>query len=156
MTFQPREDVIDTVTDVLHDDTQAHNWRIDLTADSIYTMTEGGSLDFGGSEYEQAGYEEIQPEKKNPDDDYGWWHLDEGTYRVEYNEGIDLDDDQLALVTSHQRLLMAGGHHSAQLIASDCDELHMQLHVGDGGLHIKENARLSSLFVMDAVETTRN
>jgi hypothetical protein len=152
MTFQPRYDVVDTVTNILHDDTQAHNWRVDLTVSNVYKIESGGSLDFGGSEYEQADYTEIDPEKKDPDDDYGWWHLEEGTYRIEYNEGINLNNGQLALVTTHQRLLMAGGHHSAQLISSDCDELHMQLHVGDGGLHIKENARLSSLFVMDTAE----
>jgi hypothetical protein len=150
MTFRPRHDVVDTVTNILHDDTQAHEWRVDLTVNNVYNIESGGSLDFGGSEYEQAAYSEITPEKKDPDDDYGWWHLEEGTYRIEYNEGIDLNDGQLALVTTHQRLLMAGGHHSAQLVSSDCDELHMQLHVGDGGLHIKENARLSSLFVMTA------
>ena len=134
---------------VVHLDTQSSAPRgLDLTAAAVYRLTGGGSLDFGGSEYEEASREQLEAELAQPDDDYGWWDLRAGTYFIRFNEDVELDDGNVGLVYPHRRLLAAGGHHPAFQIQGGQSPLEVPIMVAERGLRIKENARVSKLLVL--------
>jgi len=86
---------------IIHRDTQQHQSHFDLTVDKIHRFTKAGSLDFGGSEFEPAGKELVDPQK-NDGDDYGWWHLTGGTYQATMNEQIKETEDTTALLAPHE------------------------------------------------------
>ena len=134
---------------IVHLDTQAPGLGIDLTVAEVHRISGPGSLDFGGSEFEAASHERIPPQKRDPEDDYGWWDLKEGQYVVRYNEGVD-PGAGVAVVYPHTRLLHAGGHHPAFSIQEPQDPIEGLLLVGSAGLHLKENCRVSTLLLVDA------
>jgi deoxycytidine triphosphate deaminase len=142
---------------VVHFDTQSESASdgLDLTAAAVFAFTGPGQLDFGGDEEQPAERRRLDPEKRAPDDDYGWWNLDAGTYAVRFNESVQLEAGDVALLTPHERLLKAGAHHPvcglrAPRAASDA--LETVLSVGNAGLHVKENARLSTLLLFEQGE----
>lgn len=127
--------------DVVHADTQRHEDGFDLTVAHIHELREPGRIDFGGGELEPARTERVATAKRDPDDDYGWWTLEPGTYLVEYNEFLTAEHQRLFL-QPRDALLAQGAHHPSLLVT----ELpKMPLHVGDAGVRIKENARVSTL-----------
>jgi deoxycytidine triphosphate deaminase len=137
----------DHVDGLVHYDTQATSHGLDLTAGAIHRLTGPGHLDFGGSEFAPAEHAAIEPERAHPDDDYGWWSLMGGTYRVVYNETLALPDGYVAHLTSHERLLDAGAQHPATTLTGAQDPLTTLLTVSDAGCRIKENSRISRLSV---------
>ncbi|PSQ80290.1 MAG: deoxycytidine triphosphate deaminase [Bacteroidetes bacterium QS_8_68_15] len=139
---------------VVHFDTQseAADDGLDLTADAVFAFTGPGQLDFGGDEEQAAERRRLDPEKRDPDDDYGWWDLEEGTYPVRFNESIELGAGEIALLGPHERLLRAGAHHPVCWLRAPretSEALEAVLAVGSAGLHVKENARLSTLLLFD-------
>ena len=148
MTTDETERVADRTTDILHLDTQEFAFGVDLTVAEVHRLTGPGSLDFGGSEFAAAPTEPVEPVKRDPGDDYGWWTLDGGTYRVVYNEGVDLDEDEFGLVLPHPRMLQAGAHHPSFSVFGEVDEIATLLSVGSAGCNIKENSRISRLVIL--------
>lgn len=138
------------VDGLVHLDTQKAAVGLDLTVGSVYRLTGPGSLDFGGSELEAAQKQEMEPELRHQDDDYGWWELDAGTYLVRYNESLSLDSGRWAYLLPHERLLMAGASHAAFVVDGPRDPLETLLSVGPAGCNLKENCRLSRVVVMEA------
>ena len=108
MTLHDKEQVAKRLENLVHLDTQGFSLGVDLTVAEVHRLTGGGKLDFGGSEFEAAETEKVTPEKADPEDDYGWWHLEAGTYLVRYNEHLKLAEGELGLVSPHTRLLQAG------------------------------------------------
>jgi deoxycytidine triphosphate deaminase len=137
------------VGDLIHWDTQKASVGLDLTVDAVFRVTDGGSLDFGGSEERAADREEMEPVLAGPDDDYGWWTLEPGSCLVRYNETLELEDGQYAHVLPLERLLRAGASHSAFLVDGSRDALEVLLQVGDGGCRLKENCRISRVVVSE-------
>lgn len=133
---------------VLHSGTQQHDYETDLTAGTIFRVTGAGALDFGGSEYEEAPREQLQPQKADVGDDYGWWTLEPGAYIVRYNETIQPTSTQIAFIQPHERLLLAGGFHAAFHFRAARPHLETLVQVGTGGLRVKENARISKLLIV--------
>ena len=138
---------------LVHFDTQSSAASgLDLTAAEVFALTSPGQIDFGGSEARPAERRRIEPEKEAPDDDYGWWDLEEGTYIVRYNEAAALQPGQVALVVPHERLLVTGARHAAFAVRTPheaSEAMETPLAVGRSGLRIKENARLSTLLVFE-------
>lgn len=134
---------------VVHLETQAHEYEVDLTAGDVYRLTGPGSLDFGGSEFEEAHRNHLQPKLANPDDEYGWWDLTEGAYIVRYNEAVDPGENAIAFVQPHERILMAGAHHPAFHFRGRRENLETLFIVGDGGCKLKENCRVSKLLIFE-------
>lgn len=134
---------------LVHLDTQRAPSGIDLTADEIYRTTGSGQLDFGGSEFQAVPREPITPVLDDPDDDYGWWTLEQGAYVVRYNESLRLDEGQKAVVSPLERTLHAGAHHGAFLLDDGRDPLETLLVVSRMGCRLKENCRLSRLVVFE-------
>lgn len=143
------EETRDCVTDLVHFDTQRARTGLDLTVEAVFRVTGSGALDFGGSEFEPAGRDEIEPELAAPDDEYGWWELGPGSYVVHYNEGVDLHGDQLGRIYPLSRLQQAGASHPAFVVQGGHDTLTALLTVGRGGCDLKENCRVSRLLVSE-------
>lgn len=148
MPISDSDHVADKTTDLLHLDTQEFPFGIDLTVAEIHQLTGPGSLDFGGSEFAEAPSELLEPVKRNPDDDYGWWPLEQGTYLIRYNEGVELDEDEIGLVQAHPRLMRAGAHHPSFTVYGEENDLYTLLSVGTSGCNIKENSRVSRLLIL--------
>jgi hypothetical protein len=138
------DETAESIDNVIHLDTQRAEDGVDLTVAAVYKLGGGGRLDFGGSEYEEAEQMELRAERKEREDDYGWWRLTPGEYIIEYNERYV--GDGVARVFPHARLLRAGASHSAFRPQSE-ESLKTLLQVGQGGIHIKENARVSTLVI---------
>ncbi|WP_144796671.1 dCTP deaminase/dUTPase family protein [Halorubrum depositum] len=129
---------------LVHEPTQTEGSGVDLTVAEVYEITGPGRVDFGGGELEAAATEPREREKRDPDDEYEWWSLDAGTYLVEHNESFAGDDLRFTVQT-RDALLERGAFHPTLRVA----ELpRVPLSVGDAGIRIKENARIST--VVDA------
>ena len=116
---------------------------IDLTVSSISRISTGGSLDFGGSEFQEAAATILVPKKKADDEPYGWWNLTQGNYLIRFNERIDPPQGTAVMIVPHERLIAAGGSHPAIVVDRISEDVSVLLQVGVEGLSIKENARVS-------------
>jgi hypothetical protein len=130
---------------IVHEPTQTEGRGFDLTVDEVYAVTGPGRVDFGGGELEPADVEPHDSEKRDPDDDYEWWHLDAGQYLVEYNESLAVDDMSFTLQTRDE-LLERGAFHPTLHVT---DLPRVPLAVGDAGIRLKENARISTLIAAE-------
>ncbi len=127
---------------------QVHEWWVDLTVARIYRVKGMASLDFGGGEFQPGKTELCLPIKRSPEDAYGWWELHEGYYLVEFNENLPSRSNQVALLQPHARLLAGGCFHPTLLVQELNSELRVPLWVPKIGIQLKENARISRLWVM--------
>jgi len=129
-----------SVEDTVHEETQDTEEGFYLTVANVYVVEEAGRIDFGGGELEKAGLKPVETEKRNPDDDYGWWNLDAGTYVVEHNESLDVSEP--VTVRTRTELLERGAYHPTVHVT----ELpFLPLTAGGDGLRVKENARISAV-----------
>ena len=128
------------VKNVVHEETQRTDEGFDLTVSEVYVVEEPGRVDFGGGELEEASLAAVETEKRNEDDDYGWWNLDAGTYVVEHNEALGVEE--AVTVRTRAALLERGAYHPTVRVT----ELpRLPLTVGGDGLCLKENARISTV-----------
>lgn len=132
-------DLVDAVEGFVHEPTQVRDdGGIDLTVTEVYNIRAPARVDFGGGELEPAGKEPHDQVWRSEDDDYQWWHLDAGTYLIEYNESLS----GTALLQPRTEIVERGGSHPTFGLA----ELpSVPLTVGGAGLRLKENARVSTL-----------
>ncbi len=141
----PADSIAEHLDGLVHLDTQQAPNGIDLTVDSIARPTGPGQLDFGGSEFASMPREPLSPVLDDPDDDYGWWTLEEGTYIVQYNESLTMPEGQQARLYPLERTLRAGAHHGTYILDDGRDPIETLLVVGRMGCRLKENCRLSRL-----------
>jgi len=134
---------------LVHLDTQRAANGLDLTVDAVFRTTGHGRLDFGGSEFQAAPRERIEPVLDDPEDDYGWWTLEKGAYVIQYNESLHLGEGQQAVVSPLERTLHAGAHHGSFVLDDGRDPLETLLVVSRMGCRLKENCRVSRLVVLD-------
>lgn len=130
---------------LVHPDTQVRGGAVDLTVDTVYAIDEPAHLDFGGSELQLAATTELDPELRLPSDDHGWWSLSPGTYLIEYNERLV---DPPAFLQPRDVLIRGGGSHASGWV---WELAPIGLHLG-GGLELKENARISTLWPAPPVD----
>ena len=123
---------------------QVRNNNLELTLKSIHTFESRGQVDFGGGEYKESKQQEIVPVLEN-DSKYGWWDLKKGNYLVIYNEVLD-KPKFMALISPHERILCTGSFHPTFFWLSEEERRKIVtiLQVGKNGLHVKENARIST------------
>ncbi|MDY6817485.1 MAG: dCTP deaminase [Halobacteriales archaeon] len=134
------QDLQDALDGIVHADTQVGELGIDLTVGEIYDIDGPGRIDFGGGELEPAELSAHDRTWRNPDDDYQWWHLDDGQYLIEYNE--TLTGDTIGVLEPRPAMLERGVAHPTVHVQA---LPRMPLAVGAGGVRIKENARISRL-----------
>lgn len=142
------EQVAALVKGVIHAKTQIQEHAVDLTLRSVFKLTNRGCVDFSGKEYAPCEGDKIAPQKRRPEDKFGWWDLEAGDYLLEYNESLLLQDKTVGILQPHHRLVMAGGIHNDHLLIYPDILPAALLHVGPRGLSIKENARVSQLIVL--------
>ncbi|WP_414837588.1 deoxyuridine 5'-triphosphate nucleotidohydrolase [Candidatus Nanosalina sp. VS9-1] len=127
----------------------------DLTAKEIHRFKESGKLDFSNSEREIPETEKVEASKKDEEDDYGWWNLEPGAYKIKTNEIVDLPEDIIGFAYPRSSLLRMGctiengvwdagfrGTSEFLLIVENSE-----------GVEIKENARVNHI-VFEKIEET--
>ena len=134
---------------LVHLDTQRAPNGLDLTVDAIHRTTGPGDLDFGGGEFEPAPRDRLAPVLDAPEDQYGWWTLEEGAYVIRYNESLTLADGQQARIYPLERTLHAGAHHGTFVLDEGRDPIETLLVVSRMGCRLKENCRVSRLVVSE-------
>ena len=153
MTLLKEDHLANHITSLIHRDTQQQKIRMDLTAGEIHKFTGPGALDFGGSEFEPAGRQLITPGKKNEEDDYGWWNLPEGSYRVTMNEKMDAAHPNaiIGILVPHDHALQAGLISNSLLLSAEGEQqsISVNVHVPEAGCNIKENARIAALYLVE-------
>lgn len=134
---------------IIHEETQQHQYSLDLTVDSILSFQQGGALDFGGSEFKPAVTKVLDPKKRQPEDDYGWWELDRGTYRLRFNEALKNSSGTFALISAHTHASQVGLQIQTNTFTEEnvSQTLAVNITVPSVGCSIKENARLATLHI---------
>lgn len=150
MALSNSKDLIETVSDIIHQDTQLQEYHIDLTVSEIHEFDSAGSLDFGGSEFEPASTAKLDPVKKNSDDSYGWWNLAGGIYLAICNESISPKDDASVIIAPHQNAMEAGLMINTFIadIEKTGSGVRLPLQIPGAGCKIKENARFASAYII--------
>jgi len=131
------DDVLAVVDGLLHEETQVHDAGVDLTAATVERIVDPGRVDFGGGELEPGGREPIERYWRNPQDDYQWWELDRGQYLLTLNESVT---DGPVRIQPRTTILERGATHPTLRVSSLPS---LPLTVAEGGIHLKENARVS-------------
>jgi hypothetical protein len=128
------------VEGIVHEETQVGERGLDLTAAEVYEVDAPGRVDFGGGELADAELSPHERARRNPDDDYQWWHLDGGQYLVEYNES--LTGAESIVLQTRDEVLARGAFHPTLSV----ERLgRVPLSVAPGGIRLKENARISTV-----------
>ena len=128
---------------------QVHAYHVDLTARTIHGLNPTGEVDFGGSEYVPAQRQPLRTHQKHSQDRYQWWDLPHGAYLLEFNEALELADNEIALLEVHDRLLRAGASHPANFLRGYVNPVQTLLSVTSARVQIKQNARIASLRVFE-------
>ncbi len=135
-----------------HLDTQLQPNGFDLTVEKIFRF-EKGKIDFSNSERELPEGKEI-PAVKKENDEYGWWDLSEGEYKIKTNEKINLPNNMIGILFPRSSLLRIGCFtHHALVDSGFKGRLEFILVVGKQGLKLKENARVSQIVFRKVEET---
>lgn len=146
MSFLAFDELKRKVSNLIHEDTQRHDHHLDLTVAEVHRINGAGSLDFGGSEFKPATTEKLKPEKQKADDDYGWWKLQQGPYKVIFNESVKVEDSTAALISAHPHARQSGLISDSYVLSDNNSEvISMNVTVSEAGCNIKENARLGEL-----------
>ncbi|MFQ5724062.1 MAG: dCTP deaminase [Terriglobia bacterium] len=130
---------------------QVHAYAVELSAKQIYGLAPTGQVDFGGSEYVAAERQPVPTHQKHSQDKYQWWTLMHGAYLVEFNETLELAEDEIALLEPHERLLRAGAEHPSLYLRGKQNPLTILLSVSGAKMEVKQNARISTLRVFHLV-----
>ena len=146
--FISGSEVASRIRNLIHKSTQVKKDKVHLTLKQIYFLDEKGSLDFSGKELTVAKRKPMVAEKKSPEDEYGWWCLGEGTYLMEFNEQIDLNEKEVAILQPREELLQNFCFHPLRIITSPQRLSPIPLIVGSKGMNVKQNARISVLKVV--------
>lgn len=150
MILLKSDELSNHIGSIIHQDTQQHDNHFDLTIAEIHQLTDAGSLDFGGSEFQPAERRVLDPQKKNASDDYGWWHLNKGIYQATMNEEIKEFKDTIALLAPHTHALQAGIIANTSILSGneEGESVAMNFRVPEAGCNIKENARFAVLYLL--------
>lgn len=138
-------DLASRVDGLLHEPTQVHDDRVDLTLTEVSVVREPGRIDFGGDELVDAELDPVETGLRNPGDQYQWWNLREDQYVVEFNETVVGDEP---LVVQPRQELLARGATLPTLHTSELGPMPLSVphRVGRGDcLRLKENARVATV-----------
>ena len=145
------------ITDYLNLDIQLTPNGFDLTAGSVFEFIHPGALDFSNKERVIPQTKEIKPEKKNPQDKFGWWNLTRGAYKIRANEGFSLPEDLAAIAFSRSSLLRIGVFTQNGVWDAGFKGKSEFILVVENpqGLRLKQNARLIQVIFIRMNKTER-
>jgi hypothetical protein len=140
--MEPGELFDEWLDGTIHRPRQVDALGVHVTVAAILKTHSRGLIDFGGGEYREAAAHPLSVDERKPNDKYGWWRLDEGTYVVDFNESIREGAPPLLLAGSN-RLLRCGACAAAAVCGPG--PIRTVLTVAGAGLNVKENARIALL-----------
>lgn len=136
-------------------DTQLTPNGFDLTAAEVFEFDAPGALDFSNKERKVPEGKKALPEKKSPQDQFGWWNLPKGIYKVRTNESVNLPNDLVAIAFSRTSLLRMGAftqHGVWDAGFRGRGEFILAVD-NPNGIAIKQNARVAQLVFTSINET---
>ncbi len=135
------------VEDYVHLETQLQPNGVDLTAARIEAFDGPGRLDFSNDERWVPDTTPLQPEQQDADDDYGWWRLEQGAYKVVCNETLHIPNDLVGIGFPRSSLLRMGALIQNAYWDGGFDGTGAFLLVVENpdGIRVKENARVNQL-----------
>ncbi|MDY6776812.1 MAG: deoxyuridine 5'-triphosphate nucleotidohydrolase [Candidatus Nanohaloarchaea archaeon] len=138
-----------------HLETQLTPNGFDLTAAEIRTFDGPGKLDFSNDEREIPGTTPLEPVKKDDSDEYGWWELDPGVYKMVTNEKVKIPKDLAAIAFPRSSLLRMGATIDNGVWDGGFEGVsEFLLNVENPeGVEIKENARVNHIVFVRMEET---
>jgi len=127
----------------------------DFTAAEIHRYKDSGRLDFSNSEREIPDTEKVEPVKQNEEDEYGWWQLEPGVYKIVTNEIVDIPNDVVGFAFPRSSLLRMGCTIENGVWDSGFKgKSSFMLKVDNPeGVEIKENARVNHIVFHRMEET---
>jgi dUTP pyrophosphatase len=136
-------------------DTQLTPNGFDLTAAKIYEFTGAGSVDFSNKERKIPECRELAARKDNPQDKFGWWHLEPGVYKVLTNETVRLPLDLIAMAFSRSSLLRMGAFTQTGVwdAGFEGNSEFVLVVTNREGMKLKQNARVVQLLFTKITET---
>lgn len=143
MDLLPGKDAATRVAGIIHPKYQIHGYSVHLTVRSVSSVDPVGQLDFGGSEYRPAGKLAIATRRLRAEDRYEWWELERGCYLIEFNETLELAENEIALLEPDERLLRAGAVHAPIFLRGRVAQVETLLQVEALVVKVKQNARIS-------------
>lgn len=126
---------------------QVHRYSVYLTVKNVFEIEPTGRVDFGGKEYSTAGRVALATRKRSPEDRYVWWGLGRGSYFIEFNESLELAENEIAVLEPDERLLRAGASHATIWLRGKIEPMEMMIEVGALNVELKDNARTSRIRV---------
>lgn len=128
----------------------------DLTVEKIFSFESKGLLDFSNKERVISKEKELKSTKNKRKEQYGWWNLKEGVYKVRTNEIVNLPKNLVGLSFPRSSLLRMGGFvHTGVWDAGFNGKGEFILSIGNNGLKIKQNARIAQLVFLKMNETKK-
>ena len=127
----------------------------DITVESVSSFSAAGALDFSNKERLIPQTNQLNPQKKNKEDDYGWWTLARGGYKIRTNESLNLPNNIVALAFPRTSLLRMGGFvQNGVWDAGFSGKGEFILSVENPfGIELKQNARIVQLVFFRVEET---
>ena len=127
----------------------------DLTVGKIFEFESAGDIDFSNSERIVPQGKELIPEKRKQEDNYGWWNLLQGAYKIRTNEAVNLPNNLAALGFTRTSLLRMGAlTQNGVWDAGFKGKGEFILVVSNPkGIKIKQNARVVQLIFIGLEET---
>lgn len=120
---------------------------LDLTLAEVFGFDLAGALDFSNSERVIPEGKAILPAKEKPEDEYGWWKLGRGVYKVRPNEVFKIPNDLVGISFPRSSLLRMGAYtHTAFWDAGFEGKVEFLLAVENlYGIRLKQNARITQM-----------
>jgi deoxycytidine triphosphate deaminase len=128
----------------------------DLTCGTISRYCGSGAVDFSNKERQLPAAEEVPLQKKNPHDQYGWWELAKGIYKVKTNEIVNLPNDLTALAFSRTTLLRMGAftQHGVWDAGFRGKGEFVLVVENPHGISVQQNARIAQLIFLPIKKTS--
>ena len=123
----------------------------------VFTFDSQGAIDFSNKERALPSLTELSPYKKTPEDKFGCWRLEVGSYKVRTNEIVTLPNDLIALAFPRSSLLRMGAftQHGVWDAGFSGKGEFILVVKNPHGLNLKQNARIAQLVFMPINETTQ-
>lgn len=131
---------------LIHPPKQVGPTSVVLTVRAVEAVVGPGFLDFGGGERKPLECEALEPVREEGEP-HGWWELDQGRYRLTYNETGEVPSGCAGLLVAWKEALLSGLAHPAVFLPAGSKVPAVLAAVGAVGLNLKENARASELVV---------
>jgi len=145
------------IKDFIHLETQATSNGFDLTVNKIFEFNGAGTLDFSNKERKIPAEKELAPKFKNPKDEFGWWNLKKGAYKVKTNESVNLPKDLVAVAFPRSSLLRMGAFTQTAVWDAGFRGISEFILIVNNpkGIRVKQNARIAQLVFFKINEVTQ-